>query len=93
MSTATAWPLDAELDLSPRWRELAADPRTPDWFELTEHGEAVFVAQPTPKHQLVAGRLLGQVYDQLGHAVVRSVAMLTRGSCARPNAPCPPSCR
>lgn len=80
MSTATALPLDAELDLCALWRELAADPKTPDWFELTEHGELVSVAQPNPKHQFAAGRLLGQVHDHLGDAVVPSVAMLTKAA-------------
>jgi Uma2 family endonuclease len=48
------------------------------WLELTEHGELVFVPQPTPKHQFAAGQLLGQVYDQLGDAVIRSVTVLTK---------------
>jgi len=78
MSTDTALPRDAELDLCTLWRELAADPKAPNWFELTEHGELVFVPQPTPKHQLAASRLLGQVHDQLGDAVVPSIAVLTK---------------
>jgi Uma2 family endonuclease len=47
------------------WHRLAADPKSPDRYELTEHGELIVGQRPTNRHQTVASVVASQVQQQL----------------------------
>lgn len=62
------------------WHELANDPDSPDFTEITEHGEIVLSPQPTPRHQTVIGGIIEQLKEQLGGRALPGVVVRTRNS-------------
>jgi Uma2 family endonuclease len=68
-------------ELATRWRELCADPTSPDLFELNEYGELILSPSPTNKHELVAFKVATALEQQLGPqaSTAISVSTATRG--------------
>jgi Uma2 family endonuclease len=64
-------------ELVRRWNELAADPESPDHFELNEFGELIMSPKPTTGHQQVASEVAWLLRTQLGGAAVTEVSVLT----------------
>jgi len=64
-------------ELVRRWNELAADPDSPDYFELNEFGELILSPKPTTGHQVVASEVSHQLDAQLGRRAVTEVSVLT----------------
>ncbi len=69
--------VDESVDLRSLWQELAADSKSPDRFELTEHGEIVLSPLPTNRHQIVVEDLAAQLRAQLGGAAPQNLAVMT----------------
>jgi len=53
-------------ELVRRWNELAADPGSPDHYELNEFGELILSPPPTNRHNRVAQLVARALLDQLG---------------------------
>lgn len=87
-----AAPLSAE-QLAQRWRELAQDPRTPDFFELDEFGELIVSPYPTNRHELIADEVRDALQAQLGPRASTAVSVLTRRGVKRPDATWMPESR
>jgi Uma2 family endonuclease len=64
-------------DLIRRWQVLAADPETPDHFELDQFGELILSPKPTTGHQTIAAEVALQTNLQLGRLAVGEVSVLT----------------
>jgi len=64
-------------ELVRRWNELAADPESPDSFELNEFGELIMSPKPTTGHQRVASEVAWLLRSQLGGAAATEVSVLT----------------
>lgn len=64
-------------ELLRRWRELAADPDSPDRYELNELGELILSPKPTNDHQRVVSAVARGLEAQLGPEAATEVAVLT----------------
>jgi Uma2 family endonuclease len=64
-------------ELIRRWNALAADPESPDWYELTEFGELVLSPRPTNDHQAVASEIQIQLTARLGPRAATDIAVYT----------------
>jgi Uma2 family endonuclease len=64
-------------ELIRRWNELAADPESPDYFELNEFGELIMSPKPTVGHQRVGSAVAHRLRQQLGGEAVTEVSVLT----------------
>ncbi|MGH8679960.1 MAG: Uma2 family endonuclease [Burkholderiales bacterium] len=64
-------------ELVRRWNELAADPESPDYFELNEFGELIMSPKPTTGHQRVGSAVAWALKSQLGGEAVTEVSVLT----------------
>jgi Uma2 family endonuclease len=64
-------------ELVRRWNELAADPESPDYFELNEFGELILSPKPTTRHQGTAFEVGLQLTTQLGPRAATEVSVLT----------------
>jgi Uma2 family endonuclease len=64
-------------ELVRRWNALAADPESPDRYELTEFGELVLSPRPTNDHQAVAFAVGVQLTQQLGPRAATEIALYT----------------
>jgi Uma2 family endonuclease len=64
-------------ELVRRWNELAADPESPDYFELNEFGELIVTPKPTVGHQRVASAVARILTARLGGEAVTDVSVLT----------------
>ncbi len=53
-------------ELVRRWNELAADPESPDRFELNEFGELILSPPPTNRHNRIAQLVARALIEQLG---------------------------
>jgi hypothetical protein len=60
-----------------RWNALAADPATPDYYELNEFGELILSPKPTTGHQRVASAIARMLTSQCGGEAVTEVSVLT----------------
>lgn len=85
MSAVVATPMDTRA-LAARWRELAGDPGSPDFFELNEHGELILSPSPSNKHELLAFRVAQALEQQLGPAAATAISVLTDHGVRRPDA-------
>lgn len=63
--------------LQRRWDELAADPESPDRYELTEFGELVLSPKPTNDHQRVAFAVARSLEAQLGPEAGIEISVFT----------------
>jgi Uma2 family endonuclease len=72
--------------LAARWRELAADPSSPDFFELNEYGEVILSPSPSNKHELIAFRIARALEQQLGPEAATAISVLTDRGVRRPDA-------
>lgn len=66
--------------LHERWAQLARDPRSPDYYELNEHGELVVQLVPTPRHQMAVAWVCEQLREQLGGRAFTGLAVDTRNA-------------
>jgi Uma2 family endonuclease len=64
-------------ELIRRWNELAADPDSPDYFELNEFGELIMSPKPTTGHQRAGSAVAWALNSQLGGEAVTEVSVLT----------------
>jgi Uma2 family endonuclease len=64
-------------ELATRWRELAADPESPDRFELNEYGELILSPAPTNRHELIAFKVATALEQQLGAQASTAVSVST----------------
>ena len=64
-------------ELTQWWAELAQDEQSPDYYELTEHGELVLSPRAEMPHQRICSSLVRQLSQQLGEEAVQEVAVLT----------------
>ena len=64
-------------ELVRRWNELAADPDSPDYFELNEFGELILSPKPTTRHQATASEVAFQLTVQLGARAFTDASVLT----------------
>ena len=64
-------------ELTQWWAELAQDEQSPDYYELTEHGELVLSPRAETNHQRICSSLVRQLSQQLGEEAVQEVAVLT----------------
>lgn len=64
-------------ELIRRWRALADDPSSPDYYELTQFGELIVSPRPTTGHQAVASEVAFQLRTQLGPRAATEVGVLT----------------
>lgn len=85
MSAVVATPMDTRA-LAARWRELASDPCSPDFFELNEYGEVILSPSPGNKHELLAFRVAQALEQQLGPAAATAISVLTDHGVRRPDA-------
>jgi hypothetical protein len=85
MSAVVATPMDTRA-LAARWRELASDPCSPDFFELNEYGEVILSPSPSNKHELLAFRVAQALEQQLGPAAATAISVLTDHGVRRPDA-------
>ncbi|HSD43289.1 MAG TPA: Uma2 family endonuclease [Burkholderiales bacterium] len=53
-------------DLIRGWQSLAADPESPDCFELDQFGELILSPKPTTGHQRVASEIAWALRSQIG---------------------------
>lgn len=63
--------------LQRRWDELAADPDSPDRYELTEFGELVLSPERTNDHQRVAQAVVRALEAQLGPEAGVEISVFT----------------
>jgi Uma2 family endonuclease len=66
-------------ELAARWRELCADPDSPDFFELNEYGELILSPSPSNKHELVAFKVAAALEQQLGPQASTAISVFTKG--------------
>lgn len=83
--------MHAELLLTPeeitaRWRELAADPQAPEFYELNEFGEIILSPSPSNKHELIAFEIAKALEAKLGRRGSAAVSVLTDRGVKRPDA-------
>jgi Uma2 family endonuclease len=64
-------------DLIRRWQTLAADPESPDYFELDQFGELILSPKPTTGHQRVASAIARILTSQCGGEGVTEVSVVT----------------
>jgi Uma2 family endonuclease len=64
-------------ELAARWREISADPESPDYFELNEYGELILSPSPTNKHELIAFKVAAALEQQLGPQASTAVSVFT----------------
>ena len=72
--------LDAVLDgeaLVQRWRELGADPASPDYYELNEYGELIMSPRPTNDHQRVSTAVAVALAGRLRPDAAQQVSVVT----------------
>jgi Uma2 family endonuclease len=60
-----------------RWKALADDPDTPDYFELDQFGELILSPKPTTGHQRAASTIAWVLRSQLSGEAVTEVSVLT----------------
>jgi Uma2 family endonuclease len=72
----TEFALDRD-ELLRRWNALAADPDSPDHFELDELGELILAPNPTNDHQLVVAEVARQIAEQLGPRAAAEISVYT----------------
>jgi Uma2 family endonuclease len=60
-----------------RWQELAADPDSPDYYEVNEFGEVIMGPRPTNDHQRVVTAVTLALNQQLGPEAVQEVSVMT----------------
>src|SRR5262245_50974360 len=77
MIAVNADPAVRREELIRRWNELAADPESPDYFELNQFGELILSPKPTTRHQATASEVGFQLTVQLGHTAVTRISVLT----------------
>jgi Uma2 family endonuclease len=63
--------------LQRRWDELAADPESPDRYELTEFGELVLSPKPSNDHQRVGQAVVRALEAQLGPEAGVEISVFT----------------
>jgi Uma2 family endonuclease len=80
-------------DLIRRWQALAADPASPDYFELDQFGELILSPKPTTGHQRIASAIAWLLRSQLGGEAVTEVSILTDRGVRVPDAVWMPSVR
>ena len=66
-------------ELIRRRNELAADPESPDCFELNEFGELILSPKPTTRHQGTASEVAYQLTVQLGPRALTASVLTDRG--------------
>ncbi len=64
-------------ELVRRWNELAADPESPDRFELNQFGELIVSPKPTTRHQATTSEVAYQLAAQLGPRALTEASVLT----------------
>jgi Uma2 family endonuclease len=72
--------VEAVLDptaLVRRWQELAADPDTPDYYELNEYGEVIMSPRPTNDQQRALSAIMMSLQRQLGPDAVAEISVMT----------------
>jgi Uma2 family endonuclease len=72
--------VEAVLDraaLVRRWQELAADPETPDYYELNEYGEVIMSPRPTNDHQRALQEVALALMNVLGPLAVPEISVMT----------------
>jgi Uma2 family endonuclease len=80
-------------DLIRRWQALAADPDSPEYFELDQFGELILSPKPTTGHQRIASAIAWLLRSQLGGEAVTEVSILTDRGVRVPDAVWMPSAR
>ena len=60
-----------------RWRELGADPASPDYYELDEYGELIKSARPTNDHQRVCTAVAMALAGRLGPEAAQEISVVT----------------
>ena len=65
-------------ELAARWRELCADPDSPDFFELNEYGELILSPSPSNKHEVVAFKVAAALEQQLGPQASTAISVSTK---------------
>jgi len=68
----------SQADLAQRWREIVADPQTPEFVELSEFGELILTPPPTNKHELVAFEMAAMLKAQLGPRACVAISVSTK---------------
>lgn len=68
----------SQQELAQRWRELVADPNTPEFVELSEFGELILSPTPTNRHERVAFRVARALEQQLGAEASTAVSVQTK---------------
>ena len=64
-------------ELAALWRQLIADPTTPDYFELSAVGEILVSPRPANRHQVVITWAASQLRTQLGDWIIVEPSVLT----------------
>jgi Uma2 family endonuclease len=65
-------------ELTQWWAKLAQDEQSPDYYELTEHGELVLSPRAETNHQRLCAEIAFQLRSQLeGEAVVEAAVLTT----------------
>jgi Uma2 family endonuclease len=72
--------------LAQRWRELAEDPHTPDFYELDEFGELIVSPHPSNQHERIAFLVAKALETQLGPGASTAVSVVTDIGVKRPDA-------
>ena len=67
----------ARETLARRWYELAADPDSPDHYEVNEFGEVIMSPRRTNDHQRVVTAVTSTLSQQLGPEAVQEVSVTT----------------
>ena len=60
-----------------RWQQLAADPDTPDYYELNEYGEVIMSPRPTNDHQRALSAIVVSLQTQLGPDAAAEISVMT----------------
>ena len=60
-----------------RWQQLAADPDTPDYYELNEYGEVIMSPRPTNDHQRALSAIVVSLQAQLGPDAAAEISVMT----------------
>ncbi len=71
--------------LSKMWEELAEDPNSPDFYELSEYGELIVSPLPHNRHQLIAAWVQREIIQQLGELACANLAISTRAGVRVPD--------
>jgi Uma2 family endonuclease len=90
--------MHAEFPLKPeelieRWNELAADPDSPDHYELSEFGELILSPKPTNDHQRIALAVVRALEAQLGPEAGVDISVYTDRGIRVPDAVWMPAAR